>query len=1076
MREIVLVHPCSCCSGAARIEQAWDRLRELAASPLAQQASDILLLGYSAMSGLEEARRNIQIIREIMPRAKGAGITLNNRDRDLLSSEGYLSVQFFEKSSVQVLESTCCEQSYPQLARDFGQQLDAIPNLKAVQVFCSGTYRGFDAFLQDLSRGREDICFFGATAGYTAFETDCDFHQIKLGGEGESYVVGNQGVYPQGVVLIAYSGAALKVHAEAELSWKRVGKAMRITSAPSPYCVEKIDDQPASDIYLKYLNVPADSNMLMNICEFPLVVERNGMEIARIPPVYDERHRLHFRADLYEGEEIRLSYASARDLLHSTESLAWRMHEFGPEMLHVVQCANRLVFLKDLAHYEDDCFKYFYPNTLLVRGNAEIFLHHGQGGVLNSALVAVGLREADEPVELVPEHQGSSVAIMLPAVAPLAERLSHFLAVTTDELREKAQAADAANEAKSQFLSNMSHEIRTPINAILGMNELILRESNEPQIREYAANIQSASTALLGLINDILDFSKIEAGRLSLINAEYALSSLIHDLYTLIEQRAAKKGLTFKVQADPALPSVLFGDEIRLKQIITNLLTNAVKYTHRGEVTLKLFGTVEGDRLHLHCHVTDTGIGIKEEDLPKLTVAFERIEEKRNRNVEGTGLGMSITTKLLALMHSKLEVHSVYGQGSDFSFVVEQQVLNTTPLGDLSESYSTAAVQTKPYRRRFIAPKARILVVDDTLMNLTVIKGLLKDTQVGIDTAQSGPEGLNSFELHDYDCVLLDHRMPGMDGIETLAHLKESAKFQAHPVPVIALTANAVSGAREQYLKAGFDDYLSKPVSGEALEKALEKHLPPDKLLSGLSEDQPEPSNLSAGDDHKLPEISPVNATGEGGSSLPHWLTQSKLLDTAAGVVNCGSEQNYLEILKVFYDSIEAAAQELENFLRNRDYENFTIKVHALKSSARIVGARELSERARRLENAGINGYHEEIENGTPALLDLYREYRSLLAPLVPENARQAESGEGEPEAKPALDEPTWQEAREALHSFASGFDYDNLQYVLNSLKEYRIPEGIAEPLKRLERELGSLNWEGVQREMHELSELSVGS
>ncbi|MCR5446787.1 MAG: response regulator [Schwartzia sp.] len=410
------------------------------------------------------------------------------------------------------------------------------------------------------------------------------------------------------------------------------------------------------------------------------------------------------------------------------------------------------------------------------------------------------------------------------------------LIASNKKLAEAAQKEQAANVAKSQFLSNMSHEIRTPINAIMGMNEMICREAGAPNIREYAENIRTASSSLLGIINDILDFSKIEAGKIEIIPVEYEISSLLNDLVNMVKTRADKKGLALHVKASSELPTLLYGDEIRLKQVITNILTNAVKYTEEGSVTLSIsFEKTDDKTIRLKVSVEDTGIGIKSEDLKKLYNPFERIEEKRNRTIEGTGLGMNITKRLLELMDSHLEVESVYGKGSKFSFTVTQPVIDWTPIGDFENAFRRAVVRQKVYKERFTAPNAKVLVVDDTAMNITVIKGLLKTTQVQLSDANSGREALALTDTTQFDIIFLDHRMPDMEGVETLEAIRAQTNWKNKETPVICLTANAISGAREWYLARGFTDYITKPVDSDHLEAMLIKYLP-EELVS-LSED-----------------------------------------------------------------------------------------------------------------------------------------------------------------------------------------------------------------------------------------------
>ena len=399
-----------------------------------------------------------------------------------------------------------------------------------------------------------------------------------------------------------------------------------------------------------------------------------------------------------------------------------------------------------------------------------------------------------------------------------------------DELREQRQIADDANKAKSQFLANMSHEIRTPINAILGMGEMILRESKEKETVEYAEDIETSGQTLLALINDILDFSKVEEGKMEIIPVQYEPVIMKNDIVNMIKDRATKKGLKFEVEFDKEIPRLLRGDEIRIKQCALNLLTNAVKYTQEGEVRLKIrHRKSSDDRIVLSFEVSDTGVGIRPEDMDNLFSPFMRIDEKKNRSIEGTGLGISITKRLLELMKSDLHVESEYGKGSVFSFEIEQEVLNWEPAGEPERKADGANKKKAEYKELFHAPEATILVVDDIKMNLTVFTKLLKKTQIQIDTALSGKLAIEMAKDKKYDIIFIDHLMPDMDGIETLEKLKEDNP-DSNAV-YIALTANAISGAREMYLNAGFADYISKPVEGSKLEKLIMSYLPPEKLL-----------------------------------------------------------------------------------------------------------------------------------------------------------------------------------------------------------------------------------------------------
>ncbi|MDD6991057.1 MAG: response regulator [Oscillospiraceae bacterium] len=397
-------------------------------------------------------------------------------------------------------------------------------------------------------------------------------------------------------------------------------------------------------------------------------------------------------------------------------------------------------------------------------------------------------------------------------------------------VEEKNKELDNINKAKNVFISNMSHEIRTPINAVLGMDEMILRESSEEHIRQYAYNIRSAGKMLLSIINDILDYSKIEAGKMEIIPVEYSTAAMIDDICSLISIKVKEKNLKLNVNIAENIPSRLYGDELRIKQIIINILTNAVKYTEKGSVTFTV-DCVEAEEegmTGLRVKVEDTGIGMRKEDMSRLFTAFERLEEKRNRNIEGTGLGMSIVVRLLEQMNSRLDVDSVYGQGSVFSFVLPQKVTDSRPAGNFEDAKKKRIENEKPDEIPY-APSAKILVVDDTSFNLTLVTHLLKRTGIKPDTAASGEECLKKACENHYDMILLDHVMPGMDGVETLDRLRKMGGRFAD-IPVIALTANVMSGARERYLNAGFSDFIEKPIVPSKLEAALVQYLPAELL------------------------------------------------------------------------------------------------------------------------------------------------------------------------------------------------------------------------------------------------------
>ena len=390
------------------------------------------------------------------------------------------------------------------------------------------------------------------------------------------------------------------------------------------------------------------------------------------------------------------------------------------------------------------------------------------------------------------------------------------------EVERERQIADAANRAKTEFLAGMSHEIRTPINTVLGMDEMILRESTESTIREYAMDIQNAGHTLLSIINDILDLNKIESGKMEIVPAEYDVSGLVYDLSNMIKLRAENKHLEFHVNVSPDVPAKLYGDDVRIRQILMNLLTNAIKYTPKGEVWFRVNVKQKADGgngtdVILHFEVEDTGIGIKPEDMDKLFAKFERIEVERNRNIEGTGLGMPITMRLLSMMDSELKVESEYGKGSAFYFDLKQKIVDGVPIGEYENRISHLRSKQYTYNGSFTAPDVHVLLVDDNEINRKVFTLLLKETRIKITAADNGYKAIELATSQNFDMIFMDQMMPGMDGTTAMQKIKDVKDGPCADTPIIVLTADAVEGSKEKYMEEGFDGYLSKPIVFEQL-------------------------------------------------------------------------------------------------------------------------------------------------------------------------------------------------------------------------------------------------------------------
>lgn len=527
-----------------------------------------------------------------------------------------------------------------------------------------------------------------------------------------------------------------------------------------------------------------------------------------------------------------------------------------------------------------------------------------------------------------------SLGLVVLIATAVCKTAREMLAIEQDK-----QMALASSRAKAQFLANMSHEIRTPINTIIGMNEMIMRENRDESIQEYAHNVNNASKMLLGLVNDVLDFSKIEAGKMEIVNAEYHLSKLLSDVVNGIRVKTDDKKLLFHTDIDPSLPSVLLGDEIRIRQILNNLLSNAVKYTRDGSIGLYIRGIKDNSGFVLHMSVEDTGIGIKPEDMEKLFSSFRRLEEEKNRFIEGTGLGLNITKQLAELMGGYIVVTSEYGKGSCFTVNIPQQIVSDAPLGKLEDAYRRDIIDKKEDKFILYAPTAEILVVDDNKMNLSVVSALLKRTAVKLTLANSGTECLELCRENKYDLILMDHMMPDPDGIETLHILRKDRYSRNRITDVIVLTANAIAGMSKMYMEEGFSDYLTKPIVAEELEKMIAAHLPEYKLSVSGKED---------------------NETG-----IYH-------IDQKLGMEYCGNDAGlYGEMIAEYIGQGEEYGAKLAEYYAARDWKNYRTIIHALKNTSLLIGADVFSEKAKKLEYAAkdadeeillkeCEGFHEE--------------------------------------------------------------------------------------------------------------------
>lgn len=602
------------------------------------------------------------------------------------------------------------------------------------------------------------------------------------------------------------------------------------------------------------------------------------------------------------------------------------------------------------------------------------------------------------------------------------------------QYRKQERIADEASKAKSRFMASMSHEIRTPINMMLGMNEMILRESENDAIKEYASNAKEAGDQLLFEVNQVLQYSRIEAESETVIEDSYSLPKLIAGLRSYFEKEASKKNIEFELEEDETIQKILVGDMRKLSQILTNLLSNAIKYTEKGSVRLvvKDRGVKDGVQ-DIYFAVVDTGVGIKSEELGEVFQSFKRVDALKNRNVEGTGLGLAISGNLATLLGTEIKVDSEYGKGSTFSFVLSQAVADT----GAEEVYANS-------EEFFVAPDAKILVVDDNAMNLNVVKALLKRTMVQIDTAQNALECYDKCEEKNYDLIFMDLMMPGVDGLEGMKRLRQSDRYKEKPI--VVLTADVTSGKREALLNEGFDGYLSKPVDWKELERNLLKYLPEELVTRTRA------------------NVEDIVSDEE----MRHFtkLLSEYDIDINEGLRFLGNDiMQYARASLYFVNEAQKGIPKFKEFMEKKDYAALTLILHSLKGNARNVGGTELGNLSARLEKRLRQKDSEYVVNSENVLLfewervkDGLRKFNAEFAPLA-DKAKEND--------EPSLDfEPMLEKLAENIKECRQTPSLKLLDEMAAVSKD----EGIKETLKLMAEKVSKIEFDEAEKLLEKLT------
>ncbi len=617
----------------------------------------------------------------------------------------------------------------------------------------------------------------------------------------------------------------------------------------------------------------------------------------------------------------------------------------------------------------------------------------------------------------------------------------YMLHDTTDSVRriklmeEANEELERASRMKSDFLANMSHEIRTPMNAVIGMAEIAMRDDDPKAVREHLLQIQSSGKNLLNIINDILDYSKIESGKMEIIEEEYDPAAELFDTAGMLAANIKDKALEFSVIAESDIPRLLCGDAMRVRQVLINLANNAIKFTQKGSVSIHVKCEPAGDGItNLSFHVIDTGVGIKKEDLDKLFVSFQQVDSRRNRSVEGTGLGLAIAKKLVEAMGGRIGVESEYGKGSDFWFTVPQKVIDPTIVLSVGETGGkrslpldgAARMDDKTFKPDFTAPDAKVLVVDDNKINLTIAEGLMAPLKLDIDTADGGQEAIDKVAANVYDIVFMDHMMPGMDGVDATKRIRSAGEGSHQPV-IIALSANVMGEAKTLFFEAGMNDFVAKPIDVRMLCSTIRKWLPPEKVMEKTGDE------AESGNEEEVP----VRIDG---------------LDTDGAVRALGSAALYNKIAGEYFRSGEDRLNSIKDAYDREDWTDYTIRVHALKSSSRQIGAMELGQMAADLEEAGKDSNIEKLRAENDKALDAFRELLSKLSQFY------EAAGEDDTREKPLISQAVLDECMSALEAACDELDLDALEEISSRLKQYSYSENLKGDISALHRAVADID------------------